>query len=317
LLERHDMKKVTVVGSLNIDHVLKVNALPLRGETLISDSYDISGGGKGANQAIAIGRLGVFVNMIGKVGGDVFGKMLIKNLIESGVRTKGVIVDKSQRTGAAFITVDRDGNNTIVVAPGANQRLTIDDIRTKESQILESDVMVLQMEIPKDTVSYVIDFSKDTDKLVILNFAPAIDIDMDVLEKVDYLVMNEIEVKYLTGIGFDFRDIDVSVRKLRKLFNKNVVITLGDKGAVLITLKNEILKIPAYEIKPIDSTGAGDAFIGGFILGLVTNKSIEDCIVIGNAAGALSVTKLGAQSSLPYKNELNDFLKSNDDKSLV
>lgn len=317
MLERHDMKKVTVVGSLNIDHVLKVNALPLRGETLISDSYDISGGGKGANQAIAIGRLGVFVNMIGKVGGDVFGKMLIKNLIESGVRTKGVIVDKSQRTGAAFITVDRDGNNTIVVAPGANQRLTIDDIRTKESQILESDVMVLQMEIPKDTVSYVIDFSKDTDKLVILNFAPAIDIDMDVLEKVDYLVMNEIEVKYLTGIGFDFRDIDVSVRKLRKLFNKNVVITLGDKGAVLITLKNEILKIPAYEIKPIDSTGAGDAFIGGFILGLVTNKSIEDCIVIGNAAGALSVTKLGAQSSLPYKNELNDFLKSNDDKSLV
>ena len=317
MLERHDMKKVTVVGSLNIDHVLKVNVLPLRGETLISDSYDISGGGKGANQAIAIGRLGVFVNMIGKVGGDVFGKMLIKNLIESGVRTEGVIVDKGQRTGAAFITVDRNGSNTIVVAPGANQRLTTDDIRTKESQILESDVMVLQMEIPKDTVSYVIDFSKDTNKLVILNFAPAVDIDIDVLEKVDYLVMNEIEVKYLTGIAFDFRDIDVSVRKLRKLFNKNVVITLGDKGAVLITLKNEILKIPAYKIKPIDSTGAGDAFIGGFILGLVTKKSIEDCIVIGNAAGALSVTKLGAQSSLPYKNELDNFLKSHGSKSSI
>jgi len=159
------MKKVTVVGSLNIDHVLKVNALPLRGETLISNSYDMSGGGKGANQAIAIARLGVFANMIGKVGRDIFGEILIKNLTESGVRTEGVIVDKSQRTGAAFVTVDRDGSNTIVVAPGANQRLTADDIRTKESQLLESDVVVLQMEIPKDTILYVTDFSKDTRSL--------------------------------------------------------------------------------------------------------------------------------------------------------
>ena len=317
MLGRPDMKKVTVVGSLNIDHVLKVNTLPLRGETLISNGYDMSGGGKGANQAIAIGRLGVSVNMIGKVGGDIFGEILIKNLTESGVKTKGVIVDKSQRTGAAFITVDRDGANTIVVTPGANQRLTADDIRTKRSQILESDIVVLQMEIPKDTISYVINFSKDSNKLIILNFAPAIDIDMNVLEKVDYLIMNEVEIKYLTGIGFNFRNIDISVRKLRKFFSKNVVITLGEKGAVLVTLKDEILKVPAYEIKSVDSTGAGDAFIGGFILGLVANKSVEDCVVIGSAAGTLSVTKLGAQSSLPYINELSDFLKSHSNKPSI
>lgn len=317
MLKRPDMKKVTVVGSLNIDHVLKVNTLPLRGETLISNGYDMSGGGKGANQAIAIARLGIFVNMIGKVGGDIFGEILIKNLTESGVKMKGVIVDKSQRTGAAFITVDRDGANTIVVVPGANQRLTADDIRTKRSQILESNIVVLQMEIPTDIISYVISFAKKLGKLIILNYAPAVNIDMNILEKVDYLIMNEIEIKYLTGISFDFRNIDILVRKLRKFFNKNVVITLGGKGAVLVTLKDEILRVPTYEIESVDSTGAGDAFIGGFILGLVTKKSIEDCIVIGNAAGALSVTKLGAQSSLPYKDELNNFLNSHGNKSSV
>jgi len=304
------MKKVTVVGSLNIDHVFKVNALPLRGETLISDSYDISGGGKGANQAIAIGRLGVFVNMIGKVGGDVFGEILIKNLIESGVGTEGVIVDKSQRTGAAFITVGKDGNNTIVVAPGANQRLTIDDIRTKESQIFKSDVVVLQMEIPKDTISYVIDFSKDSNKLVILNFAPAIDIDMNLLEKVEYLIMNEIEIAQLTGVTAISKNINKAIKKLRNYYSNNIIITLGENGSIYIVNNDKIIKVPSYDVKSVDSTGAGDAFIGGFVLGLIEGRNIKECVMWGNAAGSITTTKLGAQSSFPDKEELFFFLKS-------
>lgn len=315
MLKRPDMKKVTVVGSLNIDHGLKVNTLPLRGETLISNGYDMSGGGKGANQAIAIARLGIFVNMIGKVGGDIFGEILIKNLTESGVKMKGVIVDKSQRTGVAFITVDRDGANTIVVAPGANQRLTADDIRTKRSQILESDIVVLQMEIPTDTISYVISFAKKLGKLIILNYAPAVNIDKNILANVDYLVVNETEFKYLTQTDFNFDDIDISINRLREFFGNNLIITLGEKGSIFITPKDEILKVPSYIVKSIDTTGAGDAFIGGFVFGIITGKSVEESTKLGNASGSFSVTKLGAQSSLPYKKELYDFLKFYSEKT--
>ena len=303
------MKKVTVVGSLNIDHILRVSTLPLKGETLISNRYNLSEGGKGANQALAIARLGVHVSMIGKVGGDIYGEMLTKNLKESNVNVEGIIVDKIEKTGAAFITVNKNGDNTIVVAIGANGRLSTSDIKTMESKILESDIIVLQLEIPKDIVLYVINFSKDIGKLVILNFSPAIDIDKNILGKVDFLIMNEVEIKYLTSIDFKFSNMKAAIRELRKFFSKNIVVTLGEKGSVCATQDGKILEVPAYSINPVDSTGAGDAFIGGFVLGLAKDKCIKDCAVFGNAAGALSVAKSGAQSSLPYKDKLDGFLK--------
>ena len=303
------MSKVTVVGSLNVDHVLKVKRLPLKGETIISESYDFKDGGKGANQAVAIGRLGVEVNMIGKVGKDEPGDVLVKNLIESNVNTEGVIVDKSQRTGAAFIMVDDYGNNTIAVALGANSKLSVDDIKSREKQLKESDIVVLQMEIPADTILYVISFAKKLGKLIILNYAPAVNIDKNILANVDYLVVNETEFKYLTQTNFNFDDIDVSVNRLREFFSNNLIITLGEKGSVFIAPKNEVIKVPSYIVKSIDATGAGDAFIGGFVFGIVTGKSVKESIKLGNASGSFSVTKLGSQSSLPYKKELYDFLK--------
>ncbi len=304
------MKKVTVIGSLNIDHILKVSVLPSKGETLISNSYNLSEGGKGANQAIAIARLGVPVSIIGKVGGDIYGEMLTKNLKESDVDIEGIIVDKLGKTGSAFITVDENGNNTIVVARGVNERLSTDDIEAMKSKILESDIVVLQLEIPKDIVEYIINFSRDADKLIILNFSPAIDIDKNVLNKVDFLIMNEIETKYLVGYDLEFNNIKTAIRELRKLFSKNIIITFGVKGSICVTEDDKILEVPAYSINTVNSTGAGDAFIGGFILGLGKGKCVKDCVVLGNAAGALSAAKLGSQSSLPYKDELDDFLKS-------
>lgn len=312
--KKTEIKKVTVIGSLNIDHILKVNTLPSKGQTLISKSYDLGEGGKGANQAVAIGRMDIFVDMIGKVGEDEPGKILIENLRKSNIGVDGVIVSKFVKTGTAFITVDKDGNNTIVVAPGANHKLTIEDIRKKKKQLLNCDIVVLQMEIPIDTISYVINFAEEKGKLVVLNYSPAMDIGKEVLAKVDYLIMNEIEFQFLTGRDFKFNSLTESVNKLRGFYGNNLIITLGEKGSICVTNSDKLLKISSYKVKAIDSTGAGDAFIGGFILGIIQNKSIKECVKLGNATGAISVTKLGAQSSLPNRNELKSFLNTYDEE---
>ena len=306
--KKPEIKKVAVIGSLNVDHILKVDELPSKGQTLISGSYDIIEGGKGANQAVAISKMGLAVGMIGKVGEDESGKILIKSLKNSKVGIGGIIVSKSVKTGAAFITVDKDGNNTIIVAPGANCELSIEDIIKKEKQILDSDIVVLQLEIPVGLVSYVINYAKEKDKLVVLNFAPAMDIHKEVLAKVDYLIMNEVEFQFLTGREFRFDSLAESVKRLREFFNNYLVITLGEKGSVCADRDAELLKVPSFRVKAVDSTGAGDAFVGGFILGIIQNRSMKECLQLGNAAGAVSVTKLGAQTSLPDRNEIESFL---------
>jgi ribokinase len=303
------MSNVTVVGSLNVDHVLRVKRLPLKGESIILDSYDLYSGGKGANQAAAIGKLGIEVNMIGKVGKDDLGIMLIEGLKKSNVNTDGIIIDKYEKTGSAFITVDKHGNNTLVVAPGANGKLTIDDINVRKQKLEESSIIVMQMEIPTDAIFSVIDYAKKSDKLLILNYAPAVAIDRNMLSDVDYLVVNETEFQTLTQNDIEFDSLDISLKKIRDFFGNILIITLGEKGSISITKENQILKLPGYEVESIDSTAAGDAFIGGLVFGLITGKSIEESIKLGNANGAISVTKPGAQASLPDRNELYDFLK--------
>jgi ribokinase len=303
------MSKVTVVGSLNIDHVLKVKRLPLKGESVILDSYDLYNGGKGANQAAAIGKLGIEVHMIGKVGKDDLGNMLIEGLIKSNVNTDGIITDRNEKTGAAFITVDNNGNNTLVVAPGANGKLTIDDINERKEKLQESSIIVMQMEIPADTIYHVISYAKKLGKLVILNYAPAVSIDRNILSYVDYLVVNETEFQSLAQADFNSDILNFSLKKIREFFGNILIITLGEKGSVFITKDNGILEVPGYKVKSIDSTGAGDAFIGGLVFGLVRGESVEESIKLGNASGAISATRPGAQSSLPYRNELYDFLK--------
>jgi ribokinase len=302
------LKKVTVIGSLNIDHVLKVRNLPDRGETIISGSYQLKCGGKGANQAAAIGRLGVEVNMIGKIGGDEAGRMQLESLGSSGVDTGGIIISKDQKTGAAFITVEETGENTIVLYPGTNGQLMIGDIEQKKNLILDSDAVVLQMEVPVETNMEVIKFSKENSKKIILSLAPAMEIDRKVLGMVDYLLVNEVEIKFLCGTEFDLENIGKSIMELRKTYKNNIIVTLGESGSILIEGSGKVHRQPAYRVSAVDSTGAGDAFTGGFILGLSMGFSLPECIEIGNAAGAFSVTRLGAQPSLPFREDLEKFL---------
>lgn len=311
------MKKVTVVGSLNIDHVLKVRNLPDRGETIISDSYQLKCGGKGANQAAAIGRLGVEVSMIGKIGDDEAGKMQLESLEGSGVDTSGIIVDQDHKTGAAFITVEETGENTIVLHPGTNGQLTFEDIRLKKDIILNSDAVVLQMEIPVETNMEVIKFSKENDKKIILSLAPAMEIDREVLGMVDYLMVNEVEIRFLCGIEFDINNINKSIEGLRKDFKNNLIVTLGEGGSVLVESSGKTFSHPAYKVNAVDSTGAGDAFTGGFILGLSQGFTPPDCLEIGNAAGAYSVTRLGAQPSLPFRSDLINLLSDKGSATII
>ncbi len=308
------MKKIAVIGSLNIDHVLKTRDLPSRGETIISKSYQLKCGGKGANQAASIARLGVSVSMIGKIGEDEAGAMQMKSLERSGVNTDGIIIDKDQKTGAAFITIDNKGNNTIVLFSGTNGLFTIDDVEQKKHIILDSDAVVLQMEIPVETTSHVIRLANENNKKIILSLAPAMKIDLSVLGMVDFLMVNEVEIKFLSGTGFNIEDIGDSIARLRKFYKNNIVVTLGEMGSVLVDRNENIHMSPAYKVNPVDSTAAGDAFTGGFIMGQTEGHPLPDCMEIGNAAGAIAVTSLGAQQSLPFRDDLIEFLSKNNSK---
>ena len=302
------MNSVVVVGSLNIDHVLKVKELPLKGETIISESYELHEGGKGANQAVAIGRMGINAYMIGKIGKDIYGDMLLESLEISNVRTEGVIVDKKFRTGTALITVNRKGNNTIILYQGANKGLKINDILKNKKVIKECDIIVLQQEIPKNVVQFTIDMAKEFNKIIILNFAPAIELSKNSIKKVDFLILNELEISKLTGIKCNERNVKEPMVQLKKFFKNNIIVTLGEYGSACMTSFGDYCRIPPIRVNSVDSTGAGDAFIGGFVYGLIQKKNINNCVILGNIAGALSVTKVGAQASLPYENELKDFL---------
>ncbi len=308
------MKKIAVIGSLNIDHVLKTRDLPSRGETIISESYQLKCGGKGANQAASIARLGVSVSMIGKIGEDEAGAMQMKSLERSGVNTDGIIIDNDQKTGAAFITIDNKGNNTIVLFSGTNGLFTIDDVEQKKHIILDSDAVVLQMEIPVETTSHVIRLANENNKKIILSLAPAMKIDLSVLGMVDFLMVNEVEIKFLSGTGFNIKDIGDSIARLRKFYKNNIVVTLGEMGSVLVDRNENIHMSPAYKVNPVDSTAAGDAFTGGFIMGQTEDHPLPDCMEIGNAAGAIAVTSLGAQQSLPFRDDLIEFLLKNNSK---
>ena len=232
------MKKAVVIGSINMDVILKVDHLPKAGETIIAKEMKIAGGGKGANQAIAISRLGGDVYMIGKVGDDEYGRNLINNLKESGVDTSGVINDINKKTGTAYIVVESTSENSIIVAPGANSNLSTRDIGEKIEIVLNSDIVILQMEIPKQVISHVIYLAKKLRKLIVLNFAPAINIDIRVLQQVDFLILNEIEMLILAGLG-DFKTIEKqsineAIRCIRNKFIGELIITLGSDGCVWV-----------------------------------------------------------------------------------
>ena len=301
--------EIAVVGSLNMDLVVRAPHMPIPGETVIGSDFRTIPGGKGANQAVAAAKLGAKVTMIGRVGDDDFGRAQLRNLGGLGIDTTYTIVDPEAATGIALITLDASGQNSIVLAPGANMRLTKEDINAARGAIVQSDVLVLQLESPLEVVTYAIDIAHAEGVKVILNPAPARPLPNETLARLDYLIPNESETALLTGI--EVADINSAEEAAERLLEEGVgtiILTLGARGAFLASAE-ESVHVPGYEVEVVDTTAAGDAFVGGLAVALAQGQNPVEAVRYGNAAGALAVTRLGAQPSLPTRQEVEEFMK--------
>lgn len=308
--------QVTVVGSLNMDLVARAPRMPRPGETIIGGEFRTVPGGKGANQAVAAARLGAQVSMVGRVGRDAFAGSLLDNLSAEGVDHAFVAQDPEAATGVALIVVDDAGENSIVVASGANGHLSTVDVDAAEPSIAEADVLLLQLESPLDAVTRAAEVAHARGVTVILNPAPARPLLDELLALVDVLVPNESEAALLTDVSVDDRDaVEERVRALRRLGVDTVILTLGERGA-LLARGDEIECFPAFEVTPVDTTAAGDAFVGGFAVALAEGKAPSEAVRWGNAAGALTATKMGAQPSLPGRRAVERLLTEGTTRSL-
>lgn len=293
------MKNIVVVGSLNMDINLLVPHIPSVGETILANEVSYFRGGKGANQATAIARLGGSVVMIGAVGNDSHGKQLLNGLVSEGIETDGILIKDGYSTGFAVVCVSLDGNNNIIVSPGTNHKILKDDIDRFKDIILQADFCVLQLEIPENIVNYVIDICFENNTKVILNPAPAIyHFNDETLKKIDYLIPNETELSIIADTSVNNNNIEEICQGLIRKGCKNVIVTMGDKGSLWINDKCARY-YPAEKVAAIDTTAAGDSFIGGFTYMLANGKSIDDAIKFATKAAAITVTRRGAQESLP------------------
>lgn len=310
------MKNICVIGSLNIDLVATVERFPKPGETITGKDFSTFTGGKGANQAVALGRLGANVEMIGKVGDDFYGRKYLKVLEDNGVKTRGIGIEAGVSTGVALIEVESSGNNRIVVIPGANGKVDIEFINDKMNYILENDIFLFQLEIPLDTVEYCIKKIKETqqtsgrEKIVILDPAPAIQIKDELLKCVDYITPNETEIEILTGIKITNQDnIKKAAYILLDRGVKTVIAKAGGKGAYIVE-RNKFFHAPAPKVNVVDTTAAGDSFNAGFAFSLSQDKELEEAIRFSNAVASLSVTAKGAQEAMPTIKQVQDFIKT-------
>ena len=293
--------KVIVIGSSNIDLTARVDTLPKEGETVLGGDLKTFFGGKGANQAVAAKKGGADVLFITKLGQDSFGQKYKKNLLSLGIRPKGILSDKKSPTGTAMIAIDKRGKNQIVVSPGANSLLFPRDIDSLKKSFSGQDVMLLQLEIPLETVEHSLKIGKSLDITTILNPAPAKKLSGKLLKNVDIITPNETELEILTGIKPENRQkaVEASMKLIKKGV-KNVVVTMGEKGALLVN-KEGAKHFPAFKVKPVDTTGAGDAFNGVLACSLSNRFQLKAAVLKASAAGALAATKPGAQPSLPGK----------------
>ena len=297
-------RKIVVVGSCNTDMVINMERLPLPGETLLGGKFFMNAGGKGANQAVAAARLGGKVSFVAKVGNDPFGMRAIDQYKAEGIGTKYVVVDKEQPSGVALILVDSRGENSIAVASGANAHLLPEDIDRAKSVIEEGDILLMQLETPMETIEYAAQMAKRAGKKVILNPAPAQMLPESLLRNLYMLIANETEAEYISGT--QITDMDSVARAADIICHKgveNVVITLGSKGA-FIKERGAYHQVSALKVKAVDATAAGDTFCGAVCVALSEGRSITEAVEFANRAAAITVTRMGAQSSLPYRREV-------------
>ncbi|WP_239616398.1 ribokinase [Cohnella mopanensis] len=300
---------IVVVGSLNMDMVVSLNHRPDRGETVLGKDFFMNAGGKGANQAVAARKLGAEVAMIGKVGNDLFADQLLANLEQVGVDCSAIEKTAEEATGVAFITLDPQGDNSIVVAAGANLRLTPEDVRKQEGLIKQAKLLMVQLEIPLETVKEAITIAKRHQVPVLLDPAPAQELPKELLAMVDYILPNEMEIAQLTGVEVS----DQLSAKLAavELINKGVSTVfakLGEKGVVVVGA-NRTFFVEPYKVDAVDSTAAGDAFAGAVGAALVNGKDIWAAAKFASAIGAITATRKGAQASMPMLEEAEKFIK--------
>ncbi|WP_316570185.1 ribokinase [Neobacillus sp. YIM B06451] len=287
--------KITVVGSINMDLVSITDQVPQKGETLMGKKFFMNPGGKGANQAVAAARLGAHVRMIGCVGDDSFGESLTQHLHKEGIDITHV-EPVSDSTGTATIIVS-DNDNSIIVVPGANLHVTADFVESKRDIIADSDILILQLEIPLEGVKKAVAIASENGVETILNPAPICDLPDEILEQVTYLTPNEHEYASL------IKNMD------QNTIQEKVIMTKGSKGVAFFQQGIQ-LEIPAFKVNTVDTTGAGDSFNGGLAFALGTGLSLEQACKYGNAVGALSTMKLGAQKGMPKKEEVEAILKN-------
>ncbi|HZW03832.1 MAG TPA: ribokinase [Anaerolineaceae bacterium] len=295
--------RILVVGSLNMDLVVRTPHHPALGETVLGSRFETIPGGKGANQAVAAARLDGRVAMVGRVGGDAFGQALTDNLARNQVDAAQVQRDPQAASGVALITVSADGQNTIVVAMGANAELAPEDLPVE--RFAGAQILLLQLETPLPTVLRAAQLAREHGMTVILNPAPAQPLPEELYRLIDYLVPNQTELALLAG---GEPAIDRAVEKLSGRGVKHIVVTLGEDGCLLAGPETH-LRIPAFQVRAVDTVAAGDAFLGALAVALGEGRCLEEAARWGNAAGAIAVTRPGAQPSLPDRAELEQFLE--------
>lgn len=302
-------KKLTVLGSINADHVISVPYFAKPGETLTGENYRIAYGGKGANQAVAAARLGAKVAFIGCIGSDGIGETMKNTFAQEGIDTSPITTIQQEMTGIAFIQVAQSAENSIVIASGANAYLDEQIVCQNEEQIAQSDSLLLQLETPLSAVTLAAQIAKKHGVQVVLNPAPAQPLPDSLLSQIDIITPNETEAEILTGVRVT--DEQSAVKSAAVFHQKGigcVIITLGAKG-VFISRNSEHRIIKGFSVQAVDTTAAGDTFNGGFVTALLEGQSFEEAIRFAQAAAAISVTRPGAQPSIPTKQETLDFLR--------
>ena len=301
-------KKAVIIGSLNYDIILKQKRLPKIGETFVADSITMCGGGKGANQAVQLSKLGGKAFMAGCVGNDKFGVELLSNLQKHNVNTDNVKLSEKNNTGMGIVNVFDDGKLIATITRGANYDITNSDIDKIKNEIISAQIIILQMEIPIEVIEYVINLASKDDVYIILNAAPACEIKEEVLSKVNCLVVNETEASFY--LNKEINDVKSSIENCEELYGKIkdlLIITLGENGSLLYDGK-EKLHIKARKAEVTETTGAGDSFIGAFAYKLLNDSSYQEAAEFASLVSSITVTKIGAQDSMPTYEEVKKFL---------
>ncbi len=302
-------KKIVVVGSSNVDLIMKMDHLPEKGETVTDAVFMQVYGGKGANQAVAAARAGGDVVFVSCVGEDAYTPQMVKNYQSDKIDTRFIFYEKNIASGHALIMIGGDGENIISVAPGANNLLLPKKIDLATSIFDDTELIVMQFEIPEETIKYVIDLANRKNIPVLWNVAPARKFDFSYIPKVNILVLNEVEAGFLASVPVaNETDAEKAAQILVKKGVEKVIITLGAKGAFVLT-KDEKVSVPSYKVEAVDTTAAGDTFCGTFAVALAEKKSLKESLQFASAAAAISVTRMGAQPSAPTRKEIDVFLK--------